>query len=193
MKLPTIKFKIPKIKIYGIDVVKNSLFFFFYIILSLLIIAFILAPSVKLFKKAKAQYFQAQSQFDKTKEEYQTLLKEVEKLKTTNKRIINALNREFNPDNFKLFARDFMQIHSIKKEKTSPYKDKFIYTTYLISATIKSPKNFYDFIDAAKNYKNIIRVYFPFNFVKNKNDINLTFRIDVYNLKKRLYAQEKAH
>ena len=185
MKLPSIKFKIPKIKIYGIDVIKNSLFFFFYIVFTLLIIAFILAPSVKLFKKAKNQYFQTKNQFDQTQEKYKTLLNEVEKLKTKNRKIINALKREFDPNNFKLFARDFMKIESIKKEKTSNYKDKFIYTTYLISAKIKSPKNFYDFIDSVKNYKNIIRVYFPFNFVKNQKDINLTFRIDVYNLKKR--------
>ena len=42
MKMPTInikKFKIPKVRIYGIDVIKNFLFFFFYIIITILIIA----------------------------------------------------------------------------------------------------------------------------------------------------------
>ena len=188
MKMPTIKlkFKIPKIKVYGIDVIKNFLFFAFYIILTIIIIATILAPSVKTFKQAKQEYFQTKNQLDLTTEQYQQLLKEVEKLRNKNLKILNALKRPFNTKNFKLFASKYMKINSIKKENTKPYQNKFIKTTYLISSTIKSPKNFYDFIDASKNYKNVIRVYFPFNFVKNKNDINLTFRIDVYNIKKDL-------
>ena len=193
MKMPTIKFKLPKIKIYGIDVIKNFLFFFFYIVLSIAIIVFILAPSVKIFKKTKQQYFQTKTQFELIQQQYQKLSKEVAILEKKNQKILNALKRPFNIKNFKLFAKQFMQINSIKKESIKPYKDKFIIATYLISATIKSPKNFYDFIDSAKNYKNVIRIYFPFNFVKEKNDINLTFRIDVYNFKNKLYADEKAH
>ena len=70
MKMPTIKFKLPKIKIYGIDVIKNFLFFFFYIILSIAIIVFILAPSVKIFKKTKQQYFQTKTQFELIQQQY---------------------------------------------------------------------------------------------------------------------------
>jgi len=196
MKMPTIKLsslKLPKIKIYGIDVIKNFLFFTFYIILTLFIIATILKPSVQIFKQTKTKYFNTKNQLETTKSQYEEVSQKLKTLTNSNQKILNALKREFNLNNFKLFAKDFMKINSIKKEQTSPYKDKFIKTSYLIKATIKSPKNFYDFIDASKNYKNLIRVYFPFDFVKNKNDINLTFKIEVYNLKNKLKADEKAH
>ena len=193
MKMPTIKIKIPKIKIYGIDVIKNFLFFFFYIILILFIIATILAPSVKIFKKTKQEYFQTNNEFENTKQQYQTLLKEVNKLKNKNQKILSALKRDFDINNFKLFAKQYMNLISIKKQKTSPYKKYFIKTSYLVNAVIKSPKDFYDFIDKSKNYKNLIRVYFPFNFVKENKEINLTFKIEVYKFKNKLNADEKAH
>ncbi len=196
MKMPTInikKFKLPKVKVYGIDVIKNFLFFFFYVILTLIIIATILAPSVKLFKRTKKEYFIAKNQFEIVQKQYQKTAEELNSLKNKNQKIINALTRKFDINNFKIFAKEYINIKSIKKLKTSPYKEKFVKSSYLIEANIKSPKDFYDFIDASKNYKNLIRVYFPFNFVKENKDINLTFKIDVYNLKNKLKADEKAH
>lgn len=175
--------KIPKIKVYGIDVIKNFLFFFFYIILILFIIAAILAPSVKLFKKTKNYYFKIKENFEITQKEYQQLFSQLQKLKENNKKIINNLQNHFDINDFKLFSKKYMQIISIQKQKTYPYKEKFIATSYLITAKIKSPEDFYKFINAIKNYKNLIRVYFPFNFVKDKNEIKLTFKIDVYNIK----------
>ncbi len=192
--MPTIKIpKIPRIKIYGIDVIKNFLFFAFYILIILFIIATIVTPSVKLFKKTQKEYFLAKNQLQLVQNQYKEVSQTLQSLKKKNSKILNALQKEFNIKDFTLFAKNYMKIDSIKKEKTTNYKDKFIATSYLISARIKSPKNFYDFIDASKDYKNLIRVYFPFNFIKNKNDINLTFKIEVYNLKNKLNADEKAH
>ena len=196
MKMPTIKLsslKLPKIKVYGIDVIKNFLFFTFYIILTLFIIATILKPSVKMFKQTRQAYFNANNQLEITKNQFDEISEKLNTLKNSNRKILNTLKRDFNIENFKMFAKEFMKINSIQKDKTTPYKNKFIKTSYLIKAEIKSPKNFYDFIDASKNYKNLIRVYFPFNFIKNKNDINLTFKIEVYKLKNKLKADEKAH
>lgn len=196
MKMPTInikKFKLPKVKVYGIDVIKNFLFFFFYVILTLIIIATILAPSVKLFKRTKKEYFIAKNQFEIVQKQYQKTAEELNSLKNKNQKIINALTRKFDINNFKIFAKEYINIKSIKKLKTSPYKEKFVKSSYLIEANIKSPKDFYDFIDASKNYKNLIRVYFPFNFVKENKEINLTFKIEVYKFKNKLNADEKAH
>ena len=185
MKIPSIKFKLPKIKIYGIDVVKNALFFALSIILTLLIIAFIIAPSIKTFKYAKTQYFLTQQEFDKVKKQYKEVLNSLDILKNKNQKIINALNRVFDKNNFILFAKNYMQITNIKELNSSIYKNKFIKTPYLITAIIKSTKNFYDFVDDIKNYKNIIRVYFPIDFEKNKENIILTFKIECYNVKKK--------
>ena len=183
MKIPSIKFKLPKIKIYGIDIVKNTLFFAISVILTLLIIIFIIAPSIKTFKSAKIQYYSTKQEFEKTQSEYKKTLHSLNILKNKNQKIISALKRKFDKKNFSLFAKNYMQIENIKELNSSIYKEKFIKTPYLITAVIKSPKNFYDFVDASKNYKNILRVYFPIDFEKDSEEINLTFKIECYNIK----------
>jgi hypothetical protein len=195
IKLSKPKFKIPKIYIYGIDVIKNLLFFTLYIIITLLSIAFIITPAIKNFKKAQKEYYEIKANYLKTKNSYENVLNDLNKLKKQNAKIIAAFRRDFDEKNFKLFASKFMKIKEIKKDKTYPYKKDFIKTAYFIKATIKSPKDFYDFIDAVKNYKNVIRVYFPIDFTKQGKNIDLTLKIEHYRLKdkKALKAEEKAH
>jgi len=77
-----------------------------------------------------------------------------------------------------------MSISSIKETNSSFYQNDFIKTTYIMKAKINSPKNFYDLIDALKNYKSVLRIYFPIDFIKNKENIDLTLKLEHYKLKK---------
>jgi len=182
MKKPNISFKIPKIKIYGIDVIKNFLFFALFIILTLLVIAFIISPAIRSFKKSKKQYYQTKYTLEITTNQYKEKLTELKKLQNSNRKIINALKRDFDKNNFRLFASKYMNVTSIKEINSTVYKKDFLKTTYIMTSKIKSPKNFYDFIDALKNYKSVLRVYFPIDFVKNKENIDLTLKLEHYKL-----------
>ena len=193
MKLPKISFKLPKVKIYGIDVIKNFLFFTFFIIISLLILAFVISPAINSFKKAKKSYYQTKYALDITTKEYKEKMLELKKLKNTNRKILNALKRDFNKQNFKLFASKYMSISSIKEINSTVYKKDFVKTTYILIAKIKSPKNFYDLIDGLKNYKTLLRIYFPIDFIKNKENIDLTLKLEHYKLKAAQNADVKAH
>ena len=183
MKKPKISLKIPKIKIYGIDVIKNFLFFTFFIILTLVFIAFIISPAINSFKKSKKEYYQTKYTLEITTNQYKEKLTELKKLQNSNRKIINALKRDFDENNFKLFASKYMSVSSIKEVNSTEYKNDFIKTTYIMTSKIKSPKNFYDFIDALKNYKSVLRVYFPIDFIKNKENIDLTLKLEHYKLK----------
>jgi translation elongation factor EF-G len=185
MKLPKLnfQFKLPTVKIYGIDVVKNFLFFTFFIFLTLLSIGLIIAPTIRVFKKYQTEFYKTKSEFDVLKEHYIQKNEELKKLKKTNSKIISALNRDFDEKNFKNFASKFMNITNIKEINSTIYKNDFIKTSYMIDAIIKSPKNFYDFIDALKNYKYVIRAYFPVNFEKKEESIALSFKIEHYKIK----------
>jgi len=175
--------KIPQVKIYGIDVIKNFLFFTLFIVLTLLCIAFIIAPSIQVFKQNQSNYYDKKSVFQDVKNQYLQKSTELKKLKQQNRKIILAFKRIFNKKNFILFASEYMDIKNIKEINASIYKKNFIRNSYLIKAVIKTPKNFYDFIDALKNYKYIIRAYFPVDFEKN-NKIILTFKIEQYRVRK---------
>jgi len=182
MKLPKISFKLPKIKVYGIDIVKNFLFFTLFIVLTLLFIAFIISPSVNTFKKAKNSYYQTKYTLEVTNSEYKDKLTELKKLKNSNKKLLSAFSREFDPKNFKMFASKYMSISSINEVNSTTYDKYFLKTTYIMKAKIKTPKNFYDLIDALKNYKSVLRIYFPIDFIKNKENIDLTLKLEHYRL-----------
>ncbi len=183
IKLP--KIKIPKVYIFGIDIIKNFLFFTLYIIITLLAIAFLIAPAVKTFKKDQKAYYQAKNEYNLILDTYNQNLEELNKLKKKNSKILSALKRDFNINNFKAFASQYMSVQDIKEVNKTVYKKDFIKTTYIATTTIKSPKNFYDFIDALKKYKYVLRVYFPINFQKDSNseNISLTLKIEHFKLK----------
>ena len=174
--------KIPKITIYGIDIIKNFLFFTMFIIITLLVIAFILSPAINGFKQAQKEYYETKYKLEITTNEYKEKMKEFQKIKNINKKILMAFKRDFNEKNFKLFASNYMNIFSIKKIDSTKYQKDFIKTTYIVKSTIKTPKNFYDFIDTLKNYKYILKVYFPIEFIKQNKEINLTLKIEHYKL-----------
>jgi hypothetical protein len=183
-KLTKPKLKMPKVTIYGIDVVKNFLFFTLYIVITLLAIAFIIAPSIRTFKKYQTSYYKIKSIYVSTNNEYESTLLSLQKLQKENAHVINALKRDFDPENFKLFASKYMKIVSIDENSTQPYKEDFQKTVYFVKAIINSPEDFYKFIDALKNYKYILKVYFPIDFTKIKKGISLTLKIEYYRLKK---------
>ena len=174
--------KIPKIVIYGIDVVKNSIFFISFIIITTLIVSFIISPAINDFKQTKKEYYETKYKLEVTTNEYKEKMKELKKTKNQNKRILNAFKRDFDEKSFKLFTSKYIKVHSIKKVDSTKFQKNFIKTTYIVKSTIKTPKNFYDFIEALKNYKHILRVYFPIKFIKSKKGINLTLKIEHYKL-----------
>jgi hypothetical protein len=193
LKMPKFSLKLPKIKIYGIDVVKNFLFFTLFIVITLFFIGLIISPTISTFKKAKNQYYKTKYHYDVVTKEYKEKLAELNKLKNKNKKVLNAMKRDFDVKNFKLFCSYYLNVKSLKEVNSSNYQNDFVKTTYIMDSTIKSPKNFYDFISALKNYKAILRVYFPIDFVKNKENINLTLKLEHYRLKEAKNALEKAH
>jgi hypothetical protein len=95
IKLSKPKIKIPKIYIYGIDVIKNFLFFTLYIIITLIAIAFIIAPSIKMFKKAQSHYFETKQTYLLAKSQYNQTLASLNQLKKQNTHILAAFRLKF--------------------------------------------------------------------------------------------------
>jgi hypothetical protein len=187
MKLPKFNLKInkiPEVKIYGIDVIKNFIFFTLFIILTLVTIAFVIAPSIRIFKKYQEKYYKAKTNFNLLDKEFIKKQKELNKIKLENKKIIYALKRDFNKNNFIEFASKFMSVKKIKEINYSVYNNDFIKTSYFVNVKINSPEDFYKFVDSLKNYKYVLRVDFPIKFEKDENRILLSFTIDHFKVKR---------
>jgi len=175
--------KIFEYKVAGIYIVKNFLFFVLFLVVTLISIATIIAPSIKSYKKTQKEYLKTKALFEATKDAYEKKLKKLNRLKLQNAKIIHVFRREFDQESFKNFLSKYMQVVSIEKNQTKPYKLDFLKTSYFLKTKIDSPKNFYDFVEDLKRYKYLIRVYFPIDFTKDNDKIDLTFKIEHYRLK----------
>ncbi|NPA54935.1 MAG: hypothetical protein GXO40_01055 [Epsilonproteobacteria bacterium] len=184
MKLPSINLpKLPKIEMFGIDIIKNMLFFVLFVIVFLVLLALFVAPSIKKFKSVKDEYYQTKMTLDTTQRQLDAKTKEYQKLFIQNKRIIYALKRDFDVDNFKYFAKRYMNVLNIQEKNTTTYKKRFIKTTYIVTAKLKTPTNFYKFVSGANNYKCLIEVYFPIIFKAANGEITLLYKLEHFKQK----------
>jgi len=170
--------KIPKIEMFGIDVIKNMLFFILFIFIFLFLLGVIVAPSIKNFKIIKKEYFTTKFKLDNSEKELNMKTLEYQKLFKENKRTIFAFKREFDKENFKNFSSKYMKIIDIKEKKSEIYENKFIKKTFIITAILSTPTNFYKFVKASQNYKNIIKIYFPIVFKAKNGNIKLVYKLE---------------
>jgi hypothetical protein len=182
MKLKTIK--IPKVKMFGINIVKNFLLFVLFFIIFIILLVFLVSPTIKKFKEIKHNYYitklkaqNIQSKLDKLKIEYKKLYKQ-------NRKIILAFKMDFNKEAFKIFSSKYMTITNITLKNKSIYQNQFIKKSYIVTSTLKSPINFYKFVDATKNTNNVLKVNFPIVFKAKNGDIKLIYKLETFKEKK---------
>jgi len=181
-----ISFKIPKVEIFGIDIIKNALLFSLFFIVFLIFLVILLVPTIKKFKEIKTTYYQTKIETDKYDKKMEKLSKEYKIIYSNNRKIILSLKREFDKEAFKNFSSKFMKIQNIKEENQSIYRKYFIKKTLVITSTIDSPINFYKFVDEVKNYKNILKIYFPIVFKAKNGDIRLIYKMEYFKVDKKL-------
>jgi hypothetical protein len=176
LKIP----KIPKVEMFGIDIVKNFLLFLLFFIIFMILLAFVVSPTIKRFKEIKQNYYakkikaqDLQSKLDKLTMQYKDLYKK-------NRKIILAFKMDFNKDAFKIFSSKYMNITNIQDKNISLYQSQFIKKSYIVTANLKSPINFYKFVDATKNTNNIIQIHFPIVFKAKNGDIKLIYKLESF-------------
>ena len=174
--------KILKTTIQGIDIVKNFIFLTVFTIITLLAVFLIISPVTDNFRQTKKEYYETKHKLEIITSEYKEKVKKLKKIKNINQKVLDAFKKDFNEKSFKSFVSSYMKIYSIKKIDSIKFQKSFIKTTYITESTIKTPKNFYDFINAIKNHQYIVRVYFPHKFIKHNKEINLTLKIEHYKL-----------
>jgi hypothetical protein len=181
-----INFKIPKVEMFGIDIIKNALLFSLFFIVFLLFLVVLLVPTIKKFKTIKTDYYQTKIETDKYERKMEKLAEEYKKIYTKNRKIILSLNREFDKEAFKNFSAKFMKINNITENNQTKYKQYFIKKTFVVSSTIDTPINFYKFVDEIKNYKNVLKIYFPVVFKAKNGEIKLIFKMEYFKVDNKL-------
>jgi len=139
-----------------------------------------LIPMGKEYRKHKIELKKEQTNLQRYEEFHQKTLQVYNMTKSKNRHIIEAFNSNFNPQKFKSLFRKYFIALSITPLKEFQHNEW--YEVYEVNTTskIKSPTNFYDFLEALNKSNWIIAVTFPIDFVREGELIHSSFKMQVY-------------
>jgi hypothetical protein len=178
LKLPQIK--IPKVEMFGINIVKNFLLFLLFFIIFMILLIFLVTPTIKKFKETKKEYYIEKIKSEKIKDRLDKLTIEYKDLYKKNYNIIVAFKMDFNKESFKIFSSKYMKVTNIADKNSSIYKKRFRKKSYIVSAVLNTPTSFYKFIDDILNTNNVLKVYYPVVFKAKNGDIKLLYKLESF-------------
>jgi len=168
------KINFPRHTVYTIS------FTIFLIIFAVWFAVGVLIPKGKDYRKNRTILLKEKADLQKYDDFYKKTLSIYNKKKSKNRYIIEALQDKFDPQRFvKEYQKHFIAL-SLSKVQYSGKTD--IYDIYEVNTTskIKSPTNFYNFLDAINKSQWLIEITFPINFTREGELIYSSFKMHVY-------------
>ena len=169
-----------------IDIVKLLLFLLIFVVISMVLIFALIVPDIKMFKQAKAEH---RSQYMTTSRVENILSekeKELKQLSSDNRKVLDAFANTFDESRFIRYTMQFFDdvtLAKIKKEDT-PQEGEFVMYELNVTSSLKSPNNFYEFLEGLNRYENIVKADFPIEMKTHDGKIRSHFNIKVYELDK---------
>ena len=162
-----------------IDIVKLLIYLLIFIVMTLFMILFVIVPNVKEYRSSKAVY--KKSLVHKVRVEHILEDRNVEfgDLSSENRRAITSFMHKFSTDNFIKYAGKFFTQVSLVEVNKKSHKKEFVEYELKVSSSLKSPTNFYVFLEGLNRYENIIQADFPINMESNASKISSAFTIKV--------------
>jgi hypothetical protein len=161
---------------------KLLLFLMVFIIVTFAFVFLLIIPNVKEHRLLQADYKRVL--LHKTRVENLFLEREAElsKLKAENAHAIKAFGHRFTQAEFTAYARTFFTNVTLVQVSKSDYKKEFVEYELNVTSTLKTPINFYNFLEGLNRYNNIVQADFPIHLESTKESISSTFKIKVYDL-----------
>lgn len=165
-----------------IDIMKLLIFLMVFIIITFSFVFLLIIPNVKEHRVLQAEYKRVL--VHKTRVENLFLEREAElsKLKAENVHIMGAFKHPFTQEEFIRYAGTFFNQVSLTEVTKSDYKKEFVEYELNVTSTLKTPTNFYNFLEGLNRYSSIVQADFPIHLESGKENISSTFKIKVYDL-----------
>ncbi|KFL34822.1 MULTISPECIES: hypothetical protein [unclassified Sulfurospirillum] len=165
-----------------IDMMKLLIFLMVFIMVTFAFVFLLIIPNVKEHRILQAEYKRVL--VHKTRVENLFLEREAElsKLKAENVHVISAFKHPFTQEEFMRYAGKFFTQVSLKEVTKSAYKKEFVEYELNVTSTLKTPTNFYNFLEGLNRYTSIVQADFPIYLESSSESISSTFKIKVYDL-----------
>ena len=165
-----------------VDIIKLLLYLLIFIVVSLFMILIVIVPNIKEYRVSKSVYKKAFVHKMRVQNVLTDRDNELRDLSAKNRRAINSFVHKFSTDNFIKYAGKFFNEVSLVEVEKKEYKKEFIEYELRVSSSLKSPTNFYKFLEGLNRYENIIQADFPIKMESNESKISSAFTIKVYDI-----------
>ena len=165
-----------------VDIVKLLIYLFVFIIVALFMILFVIVPNIKEYRASKAIYKKASIHKMRVENILNDREAELSDLSSKNRRAITSFMHKFSADNFIEYASKFFSKVSLTQVDKKVYKKEFVEYRLKVSSSLKTPTNFYLFLEGLNRYENIVQADFPILMESNASSIVSSFTIKVYDI-----------
>lgn len=165
-----------------IDIVKLLLYLLIFIIVTFVMVLFLIVPNIKDYRASKNIYKKSLIHKIRVENVLSDRDKELNTLNIENRRAITSFMHKFSSDNFIKHAGKFFREVTLVEVAKKGYKKEFIEYELKVSSKLKSPTNFYTFLEGLNRYENIVQADFPIRMESNESGISSAFTIKVYDI-----------
>ncbi|MDD3324682.1 MAG: hypothetical protein PHN38_06145 [Sulfurospirillaceae bacterium] len=165
-----------------IDVIKFLIYLMAFIIIFLSMTFFLIVPNIKEYRAQQSSYKKAYVQKTRVQNVLSEREDELKKLKTQNRKVLESFAYKFNSEDFISYASGFFSKVKLVEVAKGEFKKEFTEYELDVTSSLKTPTNFYNFLEGLNGYMNIIQVDFPIHLESDQENISSIFKIKVYDL-----------
>ncbi|MBZ7936046.1 MULTISPECIES: hypothetical protein [Campylobacter] len=143
------------------------------------LILFLLLPVLKDYEQINLRENSQIGTVNSFKIDLKTSEDKITQLKHNNEKNLDQFQQKFDEKKFNDFLKYYfknIKITNIKIQTPQEYLRKEL----KIEALMDNPKNFYNFINALKNYDNLIKVSYPITLKATPKGIAINFSVEIY-------------
>lgn len=165
-----------------IDLMKLLLFLMAFIIITFSMVFLMIIPNVKEHRVLQAEHKRVLVHKTRVENLYLEREAELSRLKAENAHVLKAFKHPFTKEEFTNYAATFFTYVQLKEVTKTDYKKEFTEYELNVTSSLKTPTNFYNFLEGLNRYSSIVQADFPIHLESNKESITSTFKIKVYDL-----------
>ena len=166
-----------------IDMMKLLIFLTVFIVITFAFVFILIIPNIKEHRVLQAEYKRVLVHKTRVESLYFEREAELSKLKAENVHIIGAFQHPFAQEEFLRYSNKFFTNGSLTEMSKNDYKKEFVEYELNVTSMLKTPTNFYNFLEGLNRYSSIVQADFPIHLESNsKESISSIFKIKVYDI-----------
>ncbi|WP_456381495.1 hypothetical protein [Hydrogenimonas sp.] len=169
-----------------IRLIRILMWILLYLVILFLLIFLLVIPAVKSYKSVNNAFVEEKVKFLAAEEEHETLSERLRTLRTENRKVIGAFEKRWDERFFVSRVKPFFSKVDLKPVDINETDRYFRVYEINVMTKMKTPQNFYRFLDGLPSIPYVIQADFPVAFRAHGSDeVEGVFHIRVYEEKRK--------